>query len=518
MSSSSSASTIKVSDPNPEYDITKEDIANIYTSDGRYNQASGAAIHEKLALGFPGTLSHNINAHDYDRAFFTSDIHSDLRKFVQMLKNNRLIGTPVLAYEEDIYDPALIADSEWTGGPRTILVIIGDLVDGRRIFDKEGTVSNSVHDKRGSFEFLLFALLYNLRRKANRAGSEVLFTIGNHEYDSILRVKRRPSDYYKDYVTDEAKHFFNDDNTIRSEALLPFLKTSPYYLLSFVTPKIEVICVHGGLYSNDGGLIGKGRGGVDLFNSLLEGQKDLDKGENKLDDTFNPFFEEALNTRIYNKPGGFCDKLVKDKWGPPNLSDFLLTIVGHCPTNSNHRSLELIRSDAIYTGCDGRGGAYSVGCVVVDCKGSKDGAPDGAPKLAFVDTAMSHAFRPLSDENDIRPVQMLLLTRDSTLEDDKRYFNKIERVARAGQSGLDDAPSTILYAAPAKSSASASGAEASSSTSSSAVVETANATSTTGGRRPKRKHRTIKKRNLKKRTSRKLTSSRRTRRAIVRRL
>ena len=503
MSSSSSSAPIKASDPNPAYDITKADIDNIY-ADGRYNPAGGAAIHAKLALGFPGRPNHNINATEYDRAFFTSDIHSDLRKFVQMLKNNRLIGTPILAYEESIYD---IVDCEWTGGDRTILVIIGDLVDGKRI--------KSVQDSRGSFEFLLFALLYNLRRKANRVGSEVLFTIGNHEYDSILRVKRRASSYYKDYVTDEAKHFFNDSNTIRSEALVPFLKTSPYYILSFSTSKIEVICVHGGLYSDDGGLIGRGRGGVDLFNSLFKSQTKLDSGIDDVDDTFDPFFEEALNTRIYNKAGGFCDKLVKDKWGPPNnLSDFLLTIVGHCPTNFNDRSLELIQSETIYTGCDGRGGAFPVGCVVVDCRHE-----DGAPKLAYVDTAMSNAFRPSTEENDIRPTQMLLLTHDPALEDDKRYFNKIERVARVGQSGLDDAPSTILYEAPAKSGSSASGAEASSSASSSAVVETAKAESTTeGGRRSKRSRRTVKKRNLKKRKSRKLTASRRTRRTIVRRL
>jgi hypothetical protein len=145
---------------------------------------------------------------------------------------------------------------------------------------------------------------------------------------------------------------------------------------------------------------------------------------------------------------------------------------------------------------------------VVDCRHE-----DGAPKLAYVDTAMSNAFRPPTEENDIRPTQMLLLTHDPTLEDDKRYFNKIERVARVNDAGLGEL-STILYAAPAKSSASASGAEASSS----AVVETAKAESTTGGRRPKRSRRSVKKRNLKKRKSRKLTASRRTRRSIVRRL
>jgi hypothetical protein len=321
---------------------------------------------------------------------------------------------------------------------------------------------------------------------------------------------------YTDFVTKEAKDFFNNSEIIRSQAILPFLRTSPYYLLTFTRSQIEIVCVHGGLHNRDNDR--------DLFNKLLETQVELDKGErdfNKIFDTkYNPFCENAINTRIYNRAGGFCEQLVqlsvkKPFDTPNNLSDFLLTIVGHCPTNSSdsHRSLELIQSDAIYTGCDGRvskEGEHPVGCVVVDCPHE-----DGAPRLAFVDTAMSHAFR--SEENSPRPVQMLLLTHDPTRKDDKRYFNKIERVARVGTSGLGGL-STILYEAKAKSGAAASGAEASSSTSSSAVVETANAKSTTGGRRPKRKRRTAKKRNLKKRTSRKLTSSRRTRRAIVRRL
>jgi len=524
MSSSSSASPIKSSDPNPAYDITKEDIANIYTPDGHYNPEGGAAIHEKLAQGFPGRSNHVINANEYDRAFFTSDIHSDLRKFVQMLQNNGVIGTPILAYEEDIYDPALIADSEWTGGPRTILVIIGDLVDGRRIFDEEGTISNSVRDKRGSFEFLLFALLYNLRRKANREGSEVLFTIGNHEYDSIIYpALGRSSDYYKKgFVTNEAKRFFNASEKIRSEALIPFLNTSPYYILSFITSKIEVVCVHGGFHREGAGPGSRGYG-FNLLSSLVNIQNDIDSNKSNLVNS-HPLINEFLNTRIYNREGGFCDKIaekpseMKDK-----LSDFLLTIVGHCPTNSKYRSLELIRSDNDrYTGCDGRvskEGEHPVGCVVVDCRHE-----DGAPKLAFVDTAMSHAFRPSAEDNSPRPVQMLLLTHDPALEDDKRYFNKIERVARVNDAGLGEL-TTVLYAAPVKSSSSASGttstesASSSSSSSPNAVVKTANATSTTGGRRSKRTRRTVKKHNLKKRrNSRKLASSRRTRRTVVRRL
>jgi len=507
MSSSSSSDYVMDPSLSPEYDITNADISGIYTADDRYDPAGGATIHAKLEKGFPADKrrSHTIDARKYDRAFFTSDIHSDLRKFVQMLTNNGLIGTSLDPYkEEDIYNPALIADSEWTGGSRTILVIIGDLVDGNR--------QQTVRDSKGSFEFLLFALLYNLRRKANREGSEVLFTIGNHEYDSIIYpALGRSSDYYKKgFVTNEAKRFFNDKDKIRSEALLPFLNTSPYYMLSFITPKIEVVCVHGGFHREGAGPGSRGYG-FNLLYLLVDIQNKIDSNESNVVNA-HPLINEFLNTRIYNKEGGFCDKIaekpsdMKDK-----LSDFLLTIVGHCPTNSNHRSLELIRSDNDrYTGCDGRvskEGEHPVGCVVVDCKYA-----DGAPKLAFVDTAMSHAFRPSAEDNSPRPVQMLLLTHDPALEDDKRYFNKIERVARVNDAGLGEL-STILYEAPAKSGASASGAA-----SSSAVVKTANATSTTGGRRPKRGRRTAKKRNLKKRKSRKLTASRRTRRAVIRRL
>ena len=526
MSSSSSSDPV-IDSLDPIYDITKEDIDTIYKADGHYNPEGGAAIHEKLVQGFPvEKRSHMIMAKKYDRAFFTSDIHSDLRKFLQMLKNNRLIGTSILAYDETaIYDPALIVDSEWMGGERTILVIIGDLVDGKRL--------QSVQDSRGSFEFLLFALLYNLRRKANRVGSEILFTLGNHEYESIIRasVIKGPSIYYKDYVTDEVKKFFDYNEKLRSQALLPFLRTSPYYMLTFTTKNIELLCVHGGFHHE--------KRGYNLFDMLFVPQDNLDTGKRDLD-MFDPVIDEALQTRIYNRPGGFCDNLVKPSGTiGDQLSDFRLTIVGHCPTSGYHRSLELIRSDPRYEGCDdGRGEAYPVGCVVVDCEGSKDGAPDGAPRLAFVDTAMSNAFRPSAEENDTRQTQMLLLTHDPALEDDKRYFNKIERVARVGQSGLDEKLSTVLYAAPLKSSSSANAttsssstesnssakavpesASSSSSSSSTAVVENVSAPSTKGGRRSKRTRRTVKKHNLKKRrNSRKLTSSRRTRRTVVRRL
>jgi hypothetical protein len=121
--------------------------------------------------------------------------------------------------------------------------ISGDQI--QKIIKKDGKTKrlNSVEDSKGSFEFLLFALLYNLRRKANREGSEILFTLGNHEYESFIQPG--PSEYYKDFVPIGAKKFFNiHDENIRKRALLPFLMTSPYYILSFTAPKIEIVCIH----------------------------------------------------------------------------------------------------------------------------------------------------------------------------------------------------------------------------------------------------------------------------------
>jgi len=523
MSSSSSASTTDSSDP--IYDITREDIANIYAADGRYNPEGGAVIHAKLANGFPaGQRSYMQMSEDYDRVFFTSDIHSDLRKFIQMLIKNQLITTPILPYTGDaIYSPELIADSEWIGGTHTCLVIVGDIVDGRRIFNAAGTLSNSVDDKKGSFEFLLLALLYNLRRKANRVASEILFTIGNHEFGSILK----ETILYTYYVTDKSKLFFNDSWAVRSAALLPFLNTSPYYMISFISPnhKVEVQCAHGGFHSDPEG--------TNLFVSLHQVQDTIDGGMDLADITDD--VQDAINTRVYtNESTGFCEKL-KTSPATSMHSEFLLTIVGHCITGSSPRSKELINSEDVYQGCDGQRfipttGPKHVGCVVMDCK-----YDDGAPSLIYVDSALSQAFRhptkiPSYSHNRFRDVQMLLLTHDSTRETDRRYFNKIERTvssdAGTHSSGLNK--SAILYEAPLKETETnepinfeSIGETTGESATNATVTNTAttepvtNATTTTGGRRPKRTRRTAKK---KRRTSRKLTSSRRTRRIVVRRL
>ena len=121
--------------------------------------------------------------------------------------------------------------------------------DGKRVPGE--LVYNEVEDPKGSFELLLFCLIYNLRVKANKVGSEVLFNIGNHEWMTVID----PPEYssrssaYNQYVTTTAQKFFKNI-LIRQEALGPFLNTSPYCMLGFYNgTKREMASVHGGLHS-----------------------------------------------------------------------------------------------------------------------------------------------------------------------------------------------------------------------------------------------------------------------------
>ena len=434
--------------------LTDLNISKIYNSRKVPLNESKLAemIFQKLSDAFPiKTRNHKIDAKKYDRVFITSDIHADLRKFVQMLTLNNLMSTTINPYDtanpNSIYDSNLIARSEWTGGSRTLLVIVGDLVDGKREFKKNVVrttggveqsfpeyVVNSVDDPRGSFEFLLFALLFNLRLKANLVESEILFTIGNHEYDSIINPV---PEIYTTYVTAEAKSFFGGQRP-RKFTIMPFLRTSPYFMLNFYSDGVpEVACVHGGFHNNS----------THLFGRIEQAQSEINNASEDRDFLQSTYeFEKAgLNTRTYAEtPTGECTKVPE--------SGFPLVVVGHCPTTFNSRPSTIISAGGHYEGCDfdegDRDDSAKVGCVVLDCVG-----PDGGPSLAFVDTAMTKGYRrpTTSDtreiDNSTRYCQMLLLTHDPALRG-PRYFNKIERVTRSGESGLASSGTVVWAAAP----------------------------------------------------------------------
>ena len=407
-----------------EYLITSADMKGVTGGANFGLGAMTSLIRDKIApLSQLVDRNFIVDATKYPTVYITSDIHSDVRKCIQMLQGAGLLDLGSLndIYELDtIYNPALFDQIEWTGGAGTLLVIVGDLVDGKRI-DK-----TYINDPKGSFEFLLHALLYNLKIKALNAGSDVRFTLGNHDFDTVIRDKE--GYLYTSYVTYEAKRFFGDYG-MRRAALLPFYKVSPFYLLSIeLGGQRQVACVHGGLHS----IIEYGYSGTTNITDYTEIIRDLQKEVSK--DAENFFPDRAMtifpNPQGKEQPGPLWSRSyaesVSDKHCTEiNKTGYKLVVVGHCPTNSGFSRTEAVMSgDKIaYAGCEhSSSGPVGDGCVVLDC------IHDSKPQLAFVDVALSYGFRSQDqidglqlknntknpDSNRMRTVEILKLTNVNT--------------------------------------------------------------------------------------------------------
>jgi hypothetical protein len=235
-----------------------------------------------------------INCEDFNKVYITSDIHADYRKFLQILLSNNIITYkdfefPIVYLKEigkgmtgsnddiigkgmtssnddiidkgitgsnddiigkgmtssnddiidyiyqrllNIYDIQLITKVVWNN-KNELLVILGDLVDGKRD-DFE------VIDTIGNFELLLHIFIHNLRIKAKEKYSDVIFTFGNHDMDSVYRPIQNLNDddkiqtkMYTEYVHATCKTYFNNAET-RVNALRQFYNNSPYLFLKFM--------------------------------------------------------------------------------------------------------------------------------------------------------------------------------------------------------------------------------------------------------------------------------------------
>jgi hypothetical protein len=159
--------------------ITKGECANLTNKDGIYNPAGFAAIQKRLdAAAKLWDHNHEIDTSKYSTVYITSDIHADILKIIQLLQKEELI-TPLTDPYTETDLCSLVTTLQWNEKKKnTLLIIVGDLVDGRR--------TDEVKDTLGSFELLLHILLYNLRVSAMNYGSNVLFTIGNHDYMTVV--------------------------------------------------------------------------------------------------------------------------------------------------------------------------------------------------------------------------------------------------------------------------------------------------------------------------------------------
>lgn len=380
---------------------------------------------------------HMIDHTQYDHVFITSDIHADLGMFDQLLINARIVQVvprPDVAHLSPLV--RLICERRWIA-PRTAVIIVGDIVDGRRNSDRF-----QVPDPKGNIELLLHAYLYNLRIQANAVGSELRFTVGNHDYHSVIEPETLYVDFYAMHVHSTAQRFFVSREGRRA-CLLPFYNCCPYLMISISN---EIACVHGGFIGHDGNQW------VNNTQFLTDAQEEINAAEGFEGLTPASLAELSIAERSNFGSGFESSPLWSRRYarGPAaevcaQLGDtYALTVVGHCQTgttccvNGEHTREILQRDEYLRHRCNNDGG-----CVLAGCSDTQ-----GAPRVAFVDIAMSRAFNPV--KNPIGRSELLYLYHDAALAG-PRYYNRIYRM-NAGGNGT---PHEAVWFAPAPAPAAA---------------------------------------------------------------
>jgi len=368
---------------------------------------------------------YRINHSEYDHVYITSDIHADLEKLDSMLMTAGLIRREPYSPELGL-DPLvhIVCNTEWSVF-RTVFIIIGDVVDGRR-----GSDALEIPDPKGNIELLLHAYLYNIRIKANALESEIRFTIGNHDFHTIIEDHTELRDFYSRHVHRTAQRYFVNRQGRRT-CLMPFYQCCAYLM---VTISDEIACVHGGFV----GYTGAGFQDNAAFMVVAQQRIDAAGGD------FYALTDPQLNALATphdaaNQRGGYEVSPLWSRWyaytseagvcAHINRRDnpYKMIVVGHCQTGNS-----LLRSCC----ADGAGGhgntilarpeytrhnCHRGGCVLVGCRD-----PEGIPRLAFVDIAMSRAFNPALTLQ-VR-AEVLHLQNNDALDDAQRFYNTIERL------------------------------------------------------------------------------------------
>ena len=179
------------------------------------------------------------------------------RATVQMLLSAELVRSR--SSSEDIYE--LVWTLEWVAKD-TLLVITGDLVDGKR-------GSQTVTDPH---EMLLHILLFNLRIRARKRNSDLRFNIGNHDLHSIVLLNRfQDREMWRSFTCAGHVEFAPDGDgepwDRRASMLLPFYLCSPYLIIRLGS----VLFVHGGLLATK--VVKNGRRADSIYDRTVEAQE-----------------------------------------------------------------------------------------------------------------------------------------------------------------------------------------------------------------------------------------------------
>jgi hypothetical protein len=340
---------------------------------------------------------------DFDTVIVTSDVHADLRKMVQLLVDTKLVR--IVGEPGDIYED--VWNVEWIAGD-TLFVILGDLVDGKR-------GRRTVTDPRGSYELLIHVLLFNLRIRARKLGSDVLFTIGNHDMFSVMLPKyvtKWPM-YTADTHLAFAPEPVNEPEPAtpweqRAAMLELFYLCSPYLLIRLGS----VLLMHGGLLGADprpqgatGSCIFKAtKRAQSAIHAAMVRSNDIDMGMRGVKEALRRYMArttERCGDNITEARGyGVHSEehiCAADETTGLAADGVQLVVAGHCLT----RKTQHVRHKECKTD---EHGDSEVGCVAyIEC--------DHGPVIALVDVALSECFRSRGSErrHESRLVEVLKL-------------------------------------------------------------------------------------------------------------
>lgn len=377
------------------------DIFSDDTSDGQHTiePESLAEIH-KAVYTFLGEQSWSgcvgddgmTITRDFATVFVTSDIHTDLLKFIQMLLSAGIVKCDDFEINttNDVYKH--VWRIEWAAD-NTLLVITGDLVDGRR------ASGGQVTDPQGSYEMLLHILLFNLRISARQKDSDLLFTIGNHDFRSVLLPDHTKE--WRTYTSEEHLKFapstsdrYKKPMDRRADMLAPFYLCSPYLMLRLGS----ALFTHGGFMQE----LGKGDC---VYRLALHAQGEINAVMKRGSESCLGGVRDAL--RRYKEvlrekdcvnitdARGYVRNLQEDVCkdaATTSLKDMgvELVVVGHCVTHYNDFLTKEpeCKSEIIDGTRDSK-----VGCVAeYECE-------DG-PRIVLVDVGLSECFRGKSHDKE----------------------------------------------------------------------------------------------------------------------
>ena len=241
-----------------------------------------------------------------------------------------------------------------------------------------------------------------------KTNSDVLFTLGNHDYLSIILCNIDNKTYFKYKHPTSITYFTQTHKKSKTmfEIFNLFYSISPYLLLVLKNDTVnEFICTHAGFIT---------RKNNDTLLKLIEIQMKINRNELTLEkisvvpdinvsdtskdgDPITLF--NVLETRDY----------VNIKCDETHIKDNNVTyVVGHCPTSDSYISrfnhFEDDYKQPNYAGCSKKTDDLMSGCVIADCFYNKK------PRLIFVDSAMSHAMRPLIVEDEDIHIQSPVAT------------------------------------------------------------------------------------------------------------